>query len=69
MPTFADMRKDVRQPWGLSQAELTHELGLSFATLNRWEKRQDGSWHICKDVRRSLCERMQEQGKGQHDQD
>jgi putative transcriptional regulator len=29
--------KDVRRQLGLSQEELAHALGVSFATVNRWE--------------------------------
>ena len=34
---FAEMVKEVRKQLGLSQEELAHELGVSFATINRWE--------------------------------
>ena len=29
--------KEVRRQLGLSQEELAHALGVSFATVNRWE--------------------------------
>jgi len=34
---FTELVKDVRRQLGLSQEELAHELGVSFATVNRWE--------------------------------
>lgn len=34
---FPELVKDVRKQLGLSQEELAHELGVSFATVNRWE--------------------------------
>ncbi len=34
---FAEMVRDVLQQLGLSQEKLAHELGASFATINRWE--------------------------------
>ncbi|MHB8707558.1 MAG: helix-turn-helix domain-containing protein [Desulfuromonadales bacterium] len=34
---FPAQIKEVRQQLGLSQEELAHALGVSFATVNRWE--------------------------------
>jgi transcriptional regulator with XRE-family HTH domain len=34
---FADQVKLVRMQLGISQEELARELGVSFATVNRWE--------------------------------
>jgi ribosome-binding protein aMBF1 (putative translation factor) len=34
---FRKVVKEVRRQLGLSQEELAHELGVSFATVNRWE--------------------------------
>lgn len=34
---FAEQVKGVRQRLGLSQEDLAHALGVSFATVNRWE--------------------------------
>lgn len=34
---FPDTVKTVRQQLGLSQEDLAHALGVSFATVNRWE--------------------------------
>ena len=34
---FTELVKDVRKQLGLSQEELAHALGVSFATVNRWE--------------------------------
>ena len=30
--------KDVRQRWGLSQASLAHALGMSVASVSKWER-------------------------------
>lgn len=35
---FAEKVKFVRTKLNLSQEELAHKLGVSFATINRWEK-------------------------------
>ena len=34
---FAEKVKIVRTQLNLSQEDLAHELGVSFATINRWE--------------------------------
>jgi putative transcriptional regulator len=34
---FPELVKDVRSQLGLSQEDLAHALGVSFATVNRWE--------------------------------
>ncbi|CAG0936824.1 DNA-binding transcriptional regulator [Geobacter sp.] len=34
---FPEQVKEVRRQLGLSQEELAHALGVSFATVNRWE--------------------------------
>lgn len=35
--TFAESVKNVRVQLNLTQEELAHKLGVSFATVNRWE--------------------------------
>ncbi|MEC4686307.1 MAG: helix-turn-helix transcriptional regulator, partial [Nitrospirota bacterium] len=35
--TFPVLVREVRRQLGISQEELAHELGVSFATINRWE--------------------------------
>ena len=37
--TFADKVKYVRMKLYLSQAQLAKEIGVSFATVNRWESK------------------------------
>ena len=34
---FSAQVREVRRQLGISQEELAHELGVSFATVNRWE--------------------------------
>jgi DNA-binding transcriptional regulator YiaG len=34
---FSGIVKEIRRQLGLSQEELAHALGVSFATVNRWE--------------------------------
>lgn len=35
--SFSEKIKQIRNQLKLSQEELAHELGVSFATINRWE--------------------------------
>lgn len=35
---FSDKLKRTRKILAISQEELAHQLGVSFATVNRWEK-------------------------------
>lgn len=35
--SFSEKIKQVRSQLKLSQEDLAHELGVSFATINRWE--------------------------------
>ena len=37
---FPEQVKNVRRQLGLSQEELAHAIGVSFATVNRWENRK-----------------------------
>jgi len=37
MNNFPDLVKETRKKLGISQEELARELGVSFATVNRWE--------------------------------
>ena len=34
---FSKLVKEVRRQLGLCQEDLAHKLGVSFATINRWE--------------------------------
>ncbi len=39
-PLFSDQVKAVRTALNLSQENLAHALGVSFATVNRWENKK-----------------------------
>lgn len=66
---FAVMVKDARRQLGLSQEELAHELGVSFATINRWENGRTVPFKLARRQFEAFCARMTEQGGVKHDQD
>ena len=37
---FSDLIKEIRRQLDLSQEDLARELGVSFATVNRWENKK-----------------------------
>ena len=49
--TFAESIKQVRAELNISQEELAHELGVSFATVNRWE---NGSYNPSRLAKKSF---------------
>jgi len=60
---FANTVKVVRNQLGLSQEELAHELGVSSATINRWENAKTVPFKLARAQFRTFCERMVNQGK------
>ena len=60
---FAEMVKEVRKQLGLSQEELAHELGVSFATINRWENAKTVPFKLDRAHFEPFCLRMVAQGK------
>ena len=49
--SFAEKVKKVRSELKLSQEEFAHELGVSFATINRWE---NGSYNPSRLVKKAF---------------
>ncbi len=60
---FAEMVKEARHQLGLSQEELAHELGVSFATINRWENAKTVPFKLAFSQFEAFCERMRKRGK------
>jgi DNA-binding transcriptional regulator YiaG len=60
--------KDVRRQLGLSQEELAHALGVSFATVNRWENGKTVPSKLAQATFENFCSRMAKQGRLKHDQ-
>ena len=55
--------KEVRRQLGLSQEGLARELGVSFATVNRWENAQVKPSKLAMAQFKSFCTKMIRQGK------
>jgi len=55
--------KEVRRQLSLSQEDLARELGISFATVNRWENGQVKPSKLAKAQLDSFCAKMVKQGK------
>jgi putative transcriptional regulator len=55
--------KEVRRQLALSQEGLARELGVSFATVNRWENEQSKPSRLAKAQINAFCAKMSRQGK------
>ena len=53
---FPVMVKEVRRQLRLSQEELAHALGVSFATVNRWENGKTRPSKLALNQFRTFCE-------------
>jgi len=54
--------KGVRRQLSLSQEDLARELGVSYATVNRWENGQAKPSKLARAQLDAFCERMEAQG-------
>ena len=52
---FPEQVKEVRRQLGLSQEELAHALGVSFATVNRWENGKTAPSKLAQRQFEQLC--------------
>ena len=53
--SFAEKIKQVRKQLKLSQEDLAHELGVSFATINRWENGNFNPSRLAKKAYDEFC--------------
>ena len=61
-PDYPSMIKEVRRQLALSQEDLARELGVSYATVNRWENGQSKPSKLARAQLDAFCERMQKAG-------
>jgi putative transcriptional regulator len=55
--------KEIRSQLALSQEDLARELGVSYATVNRWENRQSRPSKLARAQLDAFCAKMSRQGK------
>ncbi len=60
---FSMLVKEIRRQLGISQEDLAHQLGVSFATVNRWENGQAKPSRLAKAQLDAFCAKMTDQGK------
>jgi len=56
--TFSQIVKDVRRQLEMSQEDLARKLGVSFATINRWENEKTTPSRLARAQFDSFCEEM-----------
>lgn len=61
--TFSDNVKELRTQLNMSQEELAHELGVSFATVNRWENEKTTPSRLARTQFNIFCKKMNLSGK------
>ena len=62
-PDYPALVKEVRRQLALSQEDLARELGVSYATVNRWENKQSKPSKLARAQLDSFCNKMVRQGK------
>jgi len=60
---YPSLLKKVRKQLGFSQEDLARKLGVSYATINRWENGQVKPSKLAKAQLDSFCRQMVEEGK------
>jgi len=60
---FPETVKEVRRQLALSQEELAHALGVSFATVNRWENGKTVPSKLTQRQFEQFCALKREQGE------
>jgi len=60
---YPSLVKEIRKQLGLSQEDLARELGVSFATVNRWENGQVRPSKLAKAQLDAFCARRVAEGR------
>ena len=61
-PDYPSFVKEVRRQLSISQEDLARELGVSYATVNRWENAQAKPSKLARVQLDAFCDRMQAAG-------
>jgi putative transcriptional regulator len=62
IPDYPSMVKEVRRQLAISQEDLARELGVSYATVNRWENGQAKPSKLARVQLDGFCEKMKSAG-------
>ena len=65
--TFSERVKKVRSQLNLSQEDLAHAIGVSFATVNRWENGKSSPSKLARKSFDNFRALMKKQGKLEDD--
>ena len=57
-PNYPSLIKEVRRQLSISQEDLARELGVSYATVNRWENGQSKPSKLARAQLEAFCGRM-----------
>lgn len=60
---FAALVKNIRKQLEMSQEELAHALGVSFATVNRWENGKTKPSKLARRQFDDFCKKMTRAGR------
>lgn len=60
---FSTLVKEIRRQLALSQEDLARQLGVSYATVNRWENSLSKPSKLAKVQLETFCKKMTDQGK------
>jgi DNA-binding transcriptional regulator YiaG len=60
---FPELVREVRKQLGISQEDLAHALGVSFATVNRWENAKTSPSKLARSQFDFFCENMRKKGQ------
>ncbi|MFP4452263.1 MAG: helix-turn-helix domain-containing protein [Desulfobacterales bacterium] len=61
-PDYPLLLKEIRRQLAISQEDLARELGVSYATVNRWENSLSKPSKLARAQLDAFCERMQAAG-------
>jgi DNA-binding transcriptional regulator YiaG len=62
-PDYPSLVKEVRRQLALSQEDLARELGVSYATVNRWENALSKPSKLARAQLDAFCIKMTRQGR------
>lgn len=60
---FAALAREIRRQLALSQEDLARRLGVSYATVNRWENGQSKPSKLARAQFDAFCKKMTSQGR------